>query len=86
MWIRQLLDDLNEMVEEPTLILEDNLGTIAITKNPLIHSRSKHIDIKYHHVREAVLNNIVTVSYCSTKDVLADIFTKPLNQERFEDF
>ncbi|KAL0285421.1 UNVERIFIED_CONTAM: Retrovirus-related Pol polyprotein from transposon TNT 1-94 [Sesamum calycinum] len=51
-WLRRILEDIGEKQEEPTIYC-DNKSAIAITKNPVQHSRTKHIDIKYHSLREA---------------------------------
>jgi len=64
--------------------MEDNQGAIAIANNPVAHSRTKHIDIRYHFVREAVLNKTVELRYCPTEFMIADILTKSLSRERFE--
>ena len=63
--------------------MEDNQGTISIAKNPVNHGRTKHIDIQYHYIREAVLEGIVDIKYCPTSEMIADIFTKPLSKGRF---
>ena len=68
----------------PTVLMEDNQGAIAIAKNPIIHARTKHIDIRYHYVREALQKRIIELRYCPTSDMIADILTKPLNKGRFE--
>ena len=52
-------------------------------KNAQHHGRSKHIDIKYHFVREVVENEMIKLKYCPTKEMIADILTKGLNHERF---
>lgn len=54
-WSKRLLTDLG-MSDSPTVILEDNQGAIAIAKNPVTHSRTKHIDIRYHYIRGCVKN------------------------------
>jgi len=83
-WIRRLLSDINSVLVGPTVIMEDNQGAIAIANNPVAHSRTKHIDIRYHFVREAVLNKTVELRYCPTEFMIADILTKSLSRERFE--
>ena len=84
-WLRQFLSDLAvSEIGVPTVIMEDNQGTIAIARNPVRHARTKHIDIKYHYVREAVQNHAITLQYCPTEVMLADLFTKPLGKGRFE--
>lgn len=69
---------------QPMTIMEDNQGAIAMTKNPIGHRRTKHIDIKYHFVREQVQRGTLQIKYCCTKEMLADLFTKPLTRGQFE--
>ena len=83
-WLRQLLSDLKVNVQEPTELLEDNQGSIAMAKNPVGHKRTKHIDIRHHFVRECVQAGIIRISYCSTQEMVADIFTKSLSRKQFE--
>jgi hypothetical protein len=82
--LRQLLQDLGFPQEEPTLIMEDNQGCIALSGNPVLHKRTKHIDIKYHFIRERVASQEVALKYVATADQLADILTKPLLRVRLE--
>ena len=56
----------------------DNQGSIALAKNPVHHLRSKHIDIRYHFIREEVQKGTVNLVYVPTNDNAADIFTKPM--------
>ena len=83
-WLRALLNEFNFHQEQPTVIKEDNQGTISMARNPVSHSRTKHIDIKYHYVRETISNGYVTLEYCPTEHMIADLLTKPLARERFE--
>ncbi len=83
-WLRRLLSDLKVEVDTPTDILEDNQGAIAIAKNPVGHKRTKHIDIRYHFIREAVLTGTAHLTYCPTNEMVADILTKPLPRVQFE--
>ena len=61
----------------------DNTSAINITKNPVMHSRTKHIDIRHHFLRDHVLQGDVEVTFVDTYDHLATIFTKPLAREPF---
>lgn len=62
----------------------DNLSAINISKNPIQHSRTKHIDIRHHFMRDLVEEKIVTLEHVSTVEQLADIFTKVLDVKQFE--
>ena len=62
--------------------MEDNQGCIAMTENPIIHKRSKHIDIKYHFTRERVEMGEVRLEYVATEHQLADMMTKALQPKR----
>ncbi|KAL0364507.1 UNVERIFIED_CONTAM: Retrovirus-related Pol polyprotein from transposon RE1 [Sesamum angustifolium] len=84
-WLRRILEDMGEKQEEPTTIYCDNKSAIAITKNPVQHSRTKHIDIKYHSLREATTRGEIELKYCSTEEQLVDIFTKALPRNKFEE-
>ena len=62
-FLRQLLDSMGVKQSEPTMIFEDNLACIALSKNSLVNTRSKHIDIKYHFNREKVESGEVVLKY-----------------------
>ncbi|KAG2852515.1 Retrovirus-related Pol polyprotein from transposon TNT 1-94 [Phytophthora cactorum] len=80
-WIHRLLCEILAATNEtgPELkIREDNQSCIKMTKNPVNHGRAKHIDIKYHHIRDEVKRGEVKLEYCETSVMLADIMTKAL--------
>jgi len=82
-WLRKMLIiDLKVASQQPTTLMEDNQGAIAIARNPVAHARTKHIG--YHYIHEAMQNGIVNLCYCPTEVMIADILTKPLPKERFE--
>ena len=62
----------------------DNLSAINISKNPIQHSRTKHIDIRHHFIKDLLEENIVTLEHVATEEQLADIFTKALDAKQFE--
>ena len=70
--------------EEPTIIKEDNQGAIALSKNPKYHPRTKHIDIKYHFIRDKIVKKELILDYCPTEEMLADLLTKPLGKTMFQ--
>jgi len=61
----------------------DNNAAISLSKNPILHSRAKHIEIKHHFIRDHVPKGTIDLQFVSTDEQLADIFTKPLIEERF---
>ena len=79
-WLLKLLKDLNleEINKDTVNILVDNQSAIALGKNPVHHKHTKHIDIKYHSIREFIDKGIVNVQYVPSSSNLADPFTKPL--------
>ena len=77
-WLKQLLSDLG-FPQGVVMIHEDNQACIALTKNPQDHKRTKHIQVKYHVLRQYVTNKDVEFKYCPTKFQHADMFTKPLS-------
>ncbi|KAK6160335.1 hypothetical protein DH2020_003716 [Rehmannia glutinosa] len=82
-WLRNLLKELSISQEDPTEIYVDNKSAIALAKNPVFHNRSKHIDTRYHYIRECISREEVQVKYVKSQDQVADIFTKPLKYEDF---
>ena len=84
MWLRQLLEDVGFQQPKATVILEDNQGCIAMTKNPKFHGRTKHIDIKQHFIRDLVEDGHIELKYCPTDRMLADMLTKPVAKASFE--
>ena len=83
LWIKSTLLDFG-ISSQCIPIKCDNTSAINLTKNPIQHSRTKHIDVKHHFIRELIANKEVQLEFISTKDQLADIFTKPLSIDQFE--
>ena len=83
-WLRNLLKELSMQQEEPTSICVDNKSVIAFAKNPVFHDRSKHIDTRYHYIKECIARKQVHIEYVKTQDQVADIFTKPLKGEDYQ--
>ena len=86
MWLRKLLGDLTGVSDklEMTTIMEDNQAATAMVKNPVFHARSKHIDIRYHYIRELHQHGKVTLMYCPTESMTADVMTKSIPRDKFE--
>lgn len=84
-WVQSLLSELGYLVTTLQLWCDKILATY-LTANPMFHARSKHLKIDFHFVRDKVVKRQFHVSYISTVDQLADIFTKPLSKARFLGF
>jgi transposase InsO family protein len=82
-WFRQLLDDIGWEQKSPTTLLCDNQGAISLVKNSGHQARTKHIDVKYHHIRNMVKEGVIHIQYIHTSQQLADILTKPLDGQLF---
>jgi hypothetical protein len=82
-WLRRLLSNLDVPLGSTTLF-EDNQGAIALVANPLSTRRSKHIDVRYHYIRQCVAEGHIVVTYLQTDDMIADLLTKPLPVATFK--
>ena len=82
-WMKQLLKEYN--VEQDVMTLYcDNMSAINISKNLVQHSRTKHIDIRHHYIRDLVDDKVITLKHVDTEEQIADIFTKALDANQFE--
>ena len=86
-----LLTEINKAIpgseNTPTIhctVFEDNKGCIDLANTPRMRPRTKHIGLKYHHFRKHVLDKTVLIKYVDTKEQIADLFTKALNEVQFE--
>lgn len=82
-WMRRILEQLDCLQLQPTTILCDNSSTIKLSKNPVLHGRSKHIDVRFHFLRDLTKEEVVRIIHCGTKEQVADIMTKPLKLDMF---
>ena len=78
-----MLEDFGESQIVATPLKCDSTSSIAITKNPIFHQKTKHINMRYHFIKEALQNEIIDLVYCLTKEQIADIFTKALAKDQF---
>jgi len=84
-WLRLLLDDLQlGLGDKPFPILNDIAGTIALSKNPVHHERSKHIGLRHHFLRERVDDHTISLSHVPSADNIVDLLTKGLPRESFD--
>ena len=83
-WLRMLLSSIGFTPPGPTSILCDNNAAINLSEDPSLHQRVKHVDIKYHFLREHVHSRELKLSYVNTHHNIADIFTKALDTTKFK--
>eukprot|EP00253_Pinus_taeda_P025863 PITA_25863 len=83
-WMRRMLRSLGQEQAKATVIFCDNSSAIALSKNSVFHKRTKHIDTRFHYIRELVNNGEIVLEHCRTQEQVADILTKPLDQKSFE--
>ena len=81
--MKQTLEYLQIRYVDPITINCDNTSAISISKNIVMHSKTKHIPIKYHFLRYQFTQKLVKIVYVDTKEQIEDIFTKPLPRSIF---
>jgi len=90
LWVKRFMAEIEDMSghkkEKPVTIFADNQGSMALAKNPEFHSRTKHISIQQHFIREKVEEEAVRLEYLLTGDMMADLLTKALPREKVERF
>jgi hypothetical protein len=84
-WLARLLKELLGTESGAPVLKVDNKSAIDLSKNPVHHDRSKHIEVKYHFIRECVESGKIILEQISTKDQLADIMTKSLGRVLFQE-
>jgi len=80
-WITKLMMDLGYTEEKKVMVIQcDNQGAISLTKNPIHHAQTKHIDVQHHFVRERVENGEVRFEYCPIEYMVVDVLTNALSK------
>lgn len=82
-WLRKILHHLCQTQRSCTKIYCDNSSSIKLSKNPILHGRCKHIDVRFHFLRDLTKDGTIELVHCTSEDQIADIFTKPLKLESF---
>ena len=83
LWIKQQVEDFG--IKLPTMEIKcDNTSTINVSKNPVHHSRKKHIHVRHHFLRDNVELGLISMEHVRTEDQIADIFTKALDRHPYE--
>ena len=82
-WLRRFLNELGYQ-QTPTIMKIDNNGARELATNAMISARTKHIELRYHYIRECIDSNDIKLTPCTSKENTADIFTKALPEPRFK--
>jgi hypothetical protein len=82
-WMRIMLKDLLQEQHEPTTMFCDNYSTIMLSKNHVFQKKTKHIDTRYHFIKELVNNKEICLEFCRSKEQVTNIFTKVLPRDDF---
>ena len=82
-WITTFLREIGFPLRQ-TILYGDNKRANALILNPMYHSRTKHIDIRYRYIAELTDSGVIKITHCRSKDMIADILTKPLPRESFQ--
>jgi hypothetical protein len=85
-WLQKLLTILFDLEMEATVILCDNQSCIKMTKNLVFHDKLKHIEIRYHYIRDMVQRGVIKLQYVDTDEQVVDVLTKHLSHVKFEYF
>jgi hypothetical protein len=85
-WLRKLLTGLFDLEMEAIVILCDNQSFIKMMENTLFHDKLKHIEIRYHYIRDMVQRRAIKLQYVGTDEHVADVLTKPMSRVKFEYF
>lgn len=90
LWIRTLLDEIQETTVSShgggTTLLVDNQSAMALAKNATFHDRTKHIAVRHHFIRDEIEEGSIRPEYVPTGDQVADVLTKALSREKFDNF
>jgi len=82
-WMRRIMEKLGHSQSGSTVMFFDNSSTIKLSKNPVLHGRCKHIDVRFHFLRDITKEGIVELVFCGTQEQIADVMTKPLKLDIF---
>jgi hypothetical protein len=77
-WTCNILSEFGYKVDGASIMKMDNQSAISVSKNPEHHGRMKHLDLRFYRLRDTMESGLISPSYISTSEMVADIFTKPL--------
>jgi hypothetical protein len=82
-WLQSLLSEINIIADTTVVLKIDNKSAINLAKNPVSHGKSKHIETRFHFLRDQVTKGKLKLEYCSTDNQQADILTKAVKRDQF---
>ena len=82
-WIKRVLEELEVPITTPMRVYCDNKAAISIAHNPVLHDRTKHIEVDKHFIREKIESGLISIPYIPTTQQVADILTKGLPNQQF---
>lgn len=83
-WMRRILKEFGYTQEGCTTVMCDNSSAIKLSKNPVMHGRSKHIDVRFHFLQDLTKDEAIEMVHCGTHDQILDLLTKPLKLDAFK--
>ncbi|CAL1677543.1 unnamed protein product [Lasius platythorax] len=83
-WVKTLINEPLNVEDVPTTLYMDNQSAISLIKNPVFHKTVKHIDVRFHYIREQYTGKKSLLEYVASKEQHADILTKPLPRQQFQ--
>ena len=86
MWIKRILDELKVPSPSPIKAYCDNKAAISIAPNPVLHDRTKHVEVDKHFIKEKIENGQICMTYIPTDEQIADVLTKGLSKKQLEKF
>jgi hypothetical protein len=84
-WLSRLMEEILGKESDTPLLYVDNKAVISLIKIPVMYDRSKHIEIRFHYIRECSEHGLIKVEFIRTEEQLGDILTKPLTRVKFEE-
>ena len=84
LWLQYLLSELQTKMTMVPVIWCDSISNVSLSVNPILHSRTKHMELDLYFVKEKVMKRKLVVNHVPTKDQVADVLTKPLSFRFFD--